>query len=79
MKIRIQADTNIRVIISIAELFIRSICMQKIIIINGIPMAIQEFNKNLHLITACLRSHLNVNHGLDKVRLILFITASQAE
>ena len=61
MKIKIQADIKIRAIISIAELFMRFICIQKTIIINGIHIAIHEFNKNLHLITACLSNHLIVN------------------
>ena len=79
MKIRVQADTNIRVMISITELSMRFICMQKIIIITGIQIAMHEFNKNLHLITACLSSHLRVSHKFDRVRLMLFTTASQAE
>jgi hypothetical protein len=79
MKIKIQADTKIRVIISIAELFMRFICIQKIIIIKGTQIAIHEFNKNLHLITACLRSPLKVSHRFDSARLMLFITASHAE
>ena len=79
MKIKIQADTKNQVIISIAELSIRFICMQKIIMIRGIQIAIQEFSKNLHLIIACLRSHLKVNHIFEKAKLILFKTASRAE
>ena len=79
MKIRIQTDTNIRVVISITELSMIFICIQKIIIITGIQIAMQEFNKNLHLITACLSNHLSVSHKFDRVRLILFTTASQAE
>ena len=79
MKIKIQIDTKIRAIISIAELSIIFICIQKIIIISGIQIAIHEFNRNLHLIMACLRRPLKVNHRLDKERLILFITASHAE
>ena len=79
MKIRIQAETSIRVMISIAELSMRFICMQKIIIIRGTQMAIHEFSRNLHLIIPCLRSHLIVNHKFDSARLMLFITASHAE
>ena len=79
MKIRIQTETNIRVMISIAELSMRFICMQKIIIIRGTQIATHEFSKNLHLITACLRSPLRVNHRFERVKLMLFITASHAE
>ena len=79
MKASIQIDTKIRVIISIAELSIRFICMQKIIIIRGIQIDIHEFNKNLHLIISCLKSHLIVNHKFESARLILFTTASHAE
>jgi len=75
----IQNDTNIQDIISIAELFIKSICTQKIITISGIHIAIQEFRKNLHLMTACLSNHLIVNQKLERDKLILFITASHAE
>ena len=79
MKINIHIDIRIHEIISIAELLIKFICIQKIIIITGIQMAIQELIRNLHLITACLRSPLKVNHKLDIARLILLITASHAE
>ena len=79
MNMIIQKDISIRDMISIAELLIRFICMKKIIIITGIQIAMQEFNKNLHLITACLSSHLRVSHKFDRVRLMLFTTASQAE
>jgi hypothetical protein len=70
---------SIRAIISIAELLIRFICMKKIIIINGIPIAIQALNKNLHLMIACLKRPLKVNHKLENVKFMLFITASHAE
>ena len=43
MKIRIQVETNIRVVISIIELSMKFICIQKIIIITGIQIAMQEF------------------------------------
>ena len=79
MNISVQADMSIRDTISIAELLIRFICMKKIIIITGIQIAIQELNKNLHLMIACLKSHLKVNHKLEKVKFMLFITASHAE
>ena len=79
MKIKIQADTKIRVNISIAELSIRFIWMQKTIIISGIQIAMHELNKNLHLIILCLKSHLNVNPKLDSDKVILFTTASHAE
>ena len=79
MKIKIQMDTKIRDNISIIELSIRSICTQKIIMITGIQIAMHEFNKNLHLIINCLRSPLIVNHKFQRARLILLITASQAE
>ena len=79
MKIRIQTDTKIQAIISIAELLMMFICMQKIIIIRGTQIATHEFSKNLHLITACLRSPLRVNHRFERVKLMLFITASHAE
>ena len=72
-------DTRIHAIISMAELSIMFIWMQNIIMIIGIQIAIHEFNKNLHLITPCLRSPLKVNHRFERVRLILFITASHAE
>ena len=42
-------------------------------------IAINEFKKNLHLISACLRSHFIVNQKFDMERFILFITASRAE
>jgi hypothetical protein len=79
MKIKIHADTKIRVNISIAELSIRFIWIQKIIIISGIQMAIHELNKNLHLIIVCLNSHLNVNPKFDSDNVMLFTTASHAE
>ena len=65
--------------ISIAELSIKFICIQKIIIINGIQIAIHELNKNLHLIIACLSNHLIVNPKFESDKVILFITASHAE
>ena len=74
-----QKDIKIHDNISIAELFMRFICTQKIIMIRGIQITTQELIKNLHLITACLRSPLNVSHKFDRARLILFITASHAE
>ena len=79
MKIRIHADTKIRVIISITELSMRFICTQKIIIIRGIQIAIHEFKKNLHLIIACLSNHLIVNQRFESDKFMLFITASRAE
>lgn len=79
IKIKIQTDTSIRVIISIAELSIKFICIQKIIIISGIQIAIHELNKNLHLITPCLSNPLMVNPKFDKDKVMLFITASHAE
>ena len=79
IKIKIQTDTKIRVIISMAELSIKFICIQNIIIINGIQMAIHEFRKNLHLIIACLSNHLIVNQRFERDKFILFITASRAE
>jgi hypothetical protein len=75
----IQNDTNIQDITSIVELFIKFICTQKIITISGIHIAIQEFRKNLHLMTACLSNHLIVNQKFERDKLILFITASHAE
>ena len=79
MKTRTHADTKIRVIISITELFIRFICIQKIIRITGIHIAIQEFIKNLHLLTACLNIPLIVSHKFEDTNPMLFITASHAE
>lgn len=79
MKTKIQIDTKIRVSISIAELSIKFICIQKIIIIKGTQIAIQELNRNLHLIIACLSNHLIVNQKFEMDNVILFITASQAE
>ena len=79
MKINIQADTKIRVIISIVELFIRFICIQKIMISNGIQITTHELRKNLHLMTACLSSHLIVSQKFENVSVILFVTASHAE
>ena len=75
----IQKDIRIRVAISIRELLIIPILTVKTIIMTGIQIATQEFKKNLHLITACLRSHLNVNQKFDNVKVMLFITASRAE
>ena len=79
MKIKIQADTKTRVIISIVELLIKFICIQKIIIIRGTQITIREFKKNLHLITACLSSHLIVNQKFESDKFMLFITAARAE
>ena len=79
MNINIHIDTRIHAIISIVELLIMFIWIQNIIIINGIQMAMQELIKNLHLIVACLSRPLNVSHKFERVRLILFITASHAE
>lgn len=45
----------------------------------GIQTITQEFRRNLHLIIACLRSHLKVNQKLAKDKAMLFITASHAE
>ena len=79
MKTSSQIDTKIRAITSMTELLMMFICIQKIIIRKGIHIAINEFKKNLHLISACLRSHFIVSHKFENVRLMLFITASQAE
>ena len=79
MKIRIHTDTKIRVIISIAELSIKFICIQKIIMINGIHITMHEFTKNLHVMVACLSNHLIVNQKFESDNVILFITASHAE
>jgi hypothetical protein len=79
MKIIIHSDIRIQEMISIAELSMRFICMQNIIIITGIQMAIHEFSKNLHLIIACLRSPHSVNPKFEIDKLMLFITASHAE
>jgi hypothetical protein len=79
MNMIIQKDISIRDMISIAELLIRFICMKKIIISRGIQIAMQELNKNLHLMVACLRRPLKVNHILESVKFMLFITASRAE
>jgi hypothetical protein len=79
MKINNQADISIHAIISTAELFIRFIWIKKTIIITGIQIATHELAQNLHLITACLNNHLIVNQRFDMDKLILFITASQAE
>jgi hypothetical protein len=79
MKTSNQKDTKIHDIISIVALFIISIWIKKTIIITGIQIAIHELIKNLHLITACLRSPLKVNHKFERARLMLLITASHAE
>ena len=74
-----QTDIKIHAITSIAELSIMLNCTARNIKSIGIQIAINEFKKNLHLIIACLRSHLKVSQKFDIVKLILFITASRAE
>lgn len=78
-KISNQPEINIRDNISTNELLIIFILTQNTIMIIGTTITTQEFNRNLHLIMACLISHLSVNHRLENARLMLFITASQAE
>ena len=79
MKINNQIDTKIRAIISTTEQSMIFICIQKIIMSRGIQIAKQELNKNLHLIIVCLSRPLKVNHKLENVKFMLFITASRAE
>ena len=74
-----QADINIRDVISTTELFIMLNCTARIMMITGIQITTQELRRNLHLITACLSSHLIVNHKLERANPMLFMTASQAE
>jgi hypothetical protein len=79
MKISNQAEISIRDRISTTELLIIHILTENIIMITGTQITTQEFRRNLHLIIACLNNHLKVSHRLEKARLMLFITASQAE
>ena len=79
MKTSSQAEISIRANISTTQLLIIHILTQDTIMITGTQITTQEFRRNLHLIIACLSSHLRVSHKLEKARLILFITASHAE
>ncbi len=47
--------------------------------ITGIHIIIQEFKKNLNLITSCLINPLIVSQKFETVSDMLFITASRAE
>ena len=79
MKINNHAETSIRDKISTTQLLMIHILTENIIMITGTQITTQEFKRNLHLIIACLNSHLKVSHRLEKARLMLFITASRAE
>ena len=79
MNIRIPIEISIHEAISIMLLLMIFICIQKIIIMRGIQIAIHELNRNLHLMILCLSSHFIVNHKFDNARLMLFVTASRAE
>ena len=79
MKKSSQNETNIQVITSMMELLIILKWTNITINITGTQIAKHEFNKNLDLIKACLHNHLTVSHKLENVKLILLITASQAE
>ena len=64
---------------STTELLMIFKCTANTIIITGTQITTQEFKRNLHLIIACLHNHLKVSHKFEKVKLILFKTASRAE
>ena len=79
MKTSSQAEISIRANISTTQLLIIHILTQDTIMITGTQITTQELRRNLHLMMACLNNHLRVSHKLEKAKLILFITASQAE
>ena len=74
-----QNDIKIRDNISTRELLIMFKWTASTIMITGTQITTQEFKRNLHLIIACLNSHLKVSPRLENDKVILFITASQAE
>lgn len=74
-----QNDIRIQDSTSTTELLMIFKCTANTIMITGTQITTQEFNRNLHLIMACLHNHLRVSHKFEKVRLILFKTASRAE